>query len=99
IPARDAAGTVGAVIRALRRSLGDAVVLVVDDGSTDGTSSAARAAGAEVIRHEVNRGKGAALQTGFDEAARRGIDRVVTLDADGQHDPSRAPDLLRALEA
>ena len=98
IPARDAEGTVGAVIRGLQENLGDAVVLVVDDGSTDGTATAARAAGAEVIRHEVNRGKGAALQTGFDEAARRGIDRVVTLDADGQHDPSRAPDLLRALE-
>jgi len=99
IPARDAEGTIGAVVRGLRESLGDAAVLVVDDGSADRTSDAARAAGAEVIRHEVNQGKGGALQTGFDEAARRGIDRVVTLDADGQHDPSLAPRLLRALDA
>jgi glycosyltransferase involved in cell wall biosynthesis len=98
IPARDAQSTVADVVRRLRDVLPDAVILVVDDGSTDGTGTAARAAGAEVIRHEVNRGKGAALQTGFDEATRRGVDRVLTLDADGQHDPTRAPDLLRALD-
>jgi len=98
IPARDAEGTVGQVVRALRIILPAATVLVVDDGSTDDTSGAARAAGAEVLRHDVNRGKGAALQTGFDEAVRRGVDRVLTLDADGQHDPARAPDLVSALD-
>lgn len=99
IPARDAEGTVGGVVQGLKQRLRDATVLVVDDGSTDETSEAARGAGAEVLRHEVNRGKGAALQTGFDEAARRGVDRVLTLDADGQHDPSLAPRLLDALDA
>jgi glycosyltransferase involved in cell wall biosynthesis len=98
IPARDAQSTVADVVRRLRDVLPDATILVVDDGSADGTGAAARAAGAEVLRHEVNRGKGAALQTGFDEATRRGIDRVLTLDADGQHDPARAPELLRALD-
>jgi len=51
-----------------------------------------------VIRHGVNRGKGAALQTGFDEACGRGVDQVLTLDADGQHDPAYAPVLLQALD-
>ena len=98
IPARDSEATVGEVVRGLQRALPEATVLVVDDGSADETSGAARAAGADVIRHEVNRGKGAALQTGFDEAVRRGAERVITLDADRQHDPSRAPQLLLALE-
>jgi glycosyltransferase involved in cell wall biosynthesis len=98
IPARDAEGTVGAVVRGIRQALPEMTILVVDDGSTDATSAAARDAGADVIRHEVNRGKGAALQTGFDEASRRGITRVLTLDADGQHDPAYAPRLLGALE-
>lgn len=98
IPARDAQSTVADVVRRLRDVLPDAAILVVDDGSADETGAMARAAGAEVLRHEVNRGKGAALQTGFDEAVRRGADRVLTLDADGQHDPALAPELLRALD-
>jgi glycosyltransferase involved in cell wall biosynthesis len=98
IPARDAESTIGGVISGLKAALPQLLVLVVDDGSSDGTSAAARAAGADVIRHETNRGKGAALQTGFDEAARRGVDRVLTLDADGQHDPAYAAFLLHALD-
>ncbi len=98
IPARDAEATVGDVVRGLTKALPGVSVLVVDDGSSDGTSGAARSAGADVLRHEVNRGKGAALQTGFDEALRRGADRVITLDADRQHDPSLAPQLLHALD-
>jgi glycosyltransferase involved in cell wall biosynthesis len=98
IPARDAEGTIGAVVRGLLENIPELSVLVVDDGSVDATSARAREAGADVIRHEANAGKGAALQTGFDEASRRGIERVLTLDADGQHDPAFAAKLLRALD-
>jgi glycosyltransferase involved in cell wall biosynthesis len=98
IPARDAAGTVAAVVTALRTAMPGLRVIVVDDGSRDETGELARAAGAIVITHDVNRGKGAALQSGFDEALRRGADRVLALDADGQHDPARAPSLLEGLD-
>jgi glycosyltransferase involved in cell wall biosynthesis len=97
IPAREAALTVGSVVAGLRREVPALEVLVVDDGSTDTTSKEARAAGAAVVRHDVNQGKGAALQTGFDEALRRGADAVLALDADGQHDPAVAGSLLEAL--
>lgn len=71
-------------------------VLVVDDGSTDATAAVAEAAGAEVFRQPENRGKGAALRRGFREALDRGAQAVVTLDADGQHDPSEIPAFLHA---
>jgi dolichol-phosphate mannosyltransferase len=97
IPARDAEATVGDVVRGLRRAIPDLPILVVDDGSADRTAICAREAGADVIRREVNGGKGAALQIGFDEALRRGAESVLALDADRQHDPSYAPRLLAAL--
>jgi len=98
IPARDAAATVGDVVRGILHALPSAGVIVVDDGSTDATGERAREAGAVVVRHEANRGKGAALESGFDEALRRGAEAVVALDADGQHDTASAPGLLEALE-
>ncbi len=97
IPARNAAGTIAAVVRGLRDTLPDVTVLVVDDGSSDETAARAREAGAQVLRHAVNQGKGAALQTGFDEAVRHGMEAVLALDADGQHDPAWAPRLLAGL--
>ncbi len=66
-------------------------VLVVDDGSTDGTGDLAREAGAEVIRHERNLGKGKSLVEAFHYAAAEGYDALVTLDGDGQHDPADVP--------
>jgi glycosyltransferase involved in cell wall biosynthesis len=70
------------------------MVVVVDDGSRDNTAERAREAGAFVIRHPVNLGQGAALQTGFNWALEKGVPWVVTLDSDGQHDPHDAVALL-----
>lgn len=72
-------------------------VVVIDDGSTDNTSQAAHDAGAWVLRHEVNSGQGAALQTGLDFALRQGARYIVTFDADGQHDPDDIERLLAPL--
>lgn len=66
-------------------------VLVVDDGSSDQTGEIARSAGATVLRHERNRGKGGALKTGFEWALGRNAKAVITLDADGQHLPAQVP--------
>jgi glycosyltransferase involved in cell wall biosynthesis len=69
-------------------------VLVLDDGSTDRTSEEARKAGAEVIRHEKNQGKGAAIKTGLRELAARDFLYVLILDGDGQHLPEEIPGFL-----
>lgn len=96
IPAFDAERTVGEVVRALRAVWPEgAPLLVIDDGSTDRTAEVARAAGAEVIVHPKNLGKGAALRTGMREALRRGAVVAVSVDADGQH---RAEDARRLLD-
>jgi glycosyltransferase involved in cell wall biosynthesis len=71
-------------------------VFVVDDGSIDGTSQEARRAGAIVMRHERNRGKGTALRTGFAHVLREPFTHVVLIDADLQHDPAEIPRLLEA---
>lgn len=96
IPAYREAARIGAVVAAVRRQGLD--VLVVDDGSDDGTATVAAAAGARVIRHETNRGKGAALQSGFRTARQEGYEGVVTLDADGQHAPEEIPKFVEAYE-
>ena len=93
IPAYQAAPTLDAVVRATAEHL---PVLVVDDGSTDDTSAVAAAAGAELLRQPANQGKGAALRRGFGHALENGVSAVLTLDADGQHDPACAPDFLAA---
>ena len=72
--------------------------VVVDDGSRDDTAAIAGGAGAIVLRHVLNRGQGAALQTGIDFAIGRGAARVVTFDADGQHDAADLPALVAALD-
>jgi glycosyltransferase involved in cell wall biosynthesis len=74
-------------------------VLVVDDGSTDGTAQVAEAEGATVLRHGQNQGKGAALLTGFRWALEKGFLSAVTLDADGQHDPDEIPRFLTPSQA
>ncbi len=71
-------------------------VIVIDDGSADRTSEVAKLAGATVLRHSTNRGKGVALKTGFDYA--KDFDIIVTIDADGQHNPSEIPLLIKPIE-
>lgn len=92
IPAFEAAATVAAVVAAVGEYA--PALLVVDDGSGDGTGDAARAAGAEVIVHATNLGKGRALRTAFDRLFERGFDAVVTVDADGQHRADQIPKLV-----
>ncbi len=96
VPAYEEAPRIGAVVVAARRHL---PVLVIDDGSTDETAANAEAAGAEVIRQAPNQGKGAALRAGFRHALDAGCHAVITLDADGQHDPDEIPWFIAALGA
>lgn len=77
------AAVIGDVVRELCAA--GWAVLVVDDGSPDATADRARAAGATVLRHALNLGQGAALQTGFEHACELGVRTVITFDADGQH--------------
>ena len=95
IPAYNEAGPIVAVITAIQRLVG--TVVVVDDGSSDSTAEVARLAGAEVIRHASRRGKGAAIRTGLARLQGRGHRYILMLDADGQHDPEDAPNLIAAL--
>lgn len=94
IPAYNEAAEVGNVVRAVRAH--HLSVVVVDDGSTDGTAAVAEAAGAAVLRNGRNLGKGAALQAGFRWVLEEGAAAILTLDADGQHDPAEIPKFLEA---
>jgi glycosyltransferase involved in cell wall biosynthesis len=95
IPAfNEGRGIGGVVVRAVRYV--DRVV-VCDDGSVDLTGAIAEGLGAVVIRHERNRGKGAALRSAFLRARELGADVVVMLDADGQHDPEEIPGLIEPI--
>jgi polyprenyl-phospho-N-acetylgalactosaminyl synthase len=85
IAAYHEASVIGEVVTELRRHVDN--VVVVDDGSRDGTGDAALAAGAVTLRHSLNLGQGAALQTGIDFALAQAAELIVTFDADGQHDP------------
>jgi len=96
IPALNAERSIGAVVRDCKAVVRD--VLVVDDGSADRTAEVAREAGAQVVSHPANRGKGAALKTGFAYALEHSFDAVVTLDADGQHLASEIPKFFAARE-
>ncbi|HET7553532.1 MAG TPA: glycosyltransferase family 2 protein [Gemmatimonadaceae bacterium] len=97
IPALDAAATLGALAGRLRVALPRAIIVAVDDGSADATSDVARESCDLLLRFPVNRGKGAALRAGISAALERGVEAVVTIDADGQHPPEAAPSLLAAL--
>lgn len=95
IPAYNAGAAVADVIKGVVDVSPHLAVVVVDDGSTDGTGRAAKDAGANVITHGINRGKGEALRTGFDEFLRQDRQAVITIDADGQHSPAEIPGLVK----
>ncbi len=92
VPAFNEAEVIAEVIADLRRHAGD--IVVVDDASSDATVDVAREAGAVVLRHVINRGQGAAIQTGVDYALQHGAEAIVTFDSDGQHSADDLPALL-----
>jgi polyprenyl-phospho-N-acetylgalactosaminyl synthase len=96
IPAYNEEPRICATLEGLRPFV-DAMI-VVDDGSEDGTKHEARSTGAIVVRHAINRGQGAALRTGTEAALRLGADVIIHVDADGQHDAAMIPELMRPIK-
>jgi polyprenyl-phospho-N-acetylgalactosaminyl synthase len=96
IPAYNEAERITRVIREVQEYAKN--VLIVDDGSTDATAEEARSAGAQVLQHSFNLGKGAALKTGCDYALKQGVTQIVVMDADGQHAAEDIPKFVQALE-
>ena len=97
IPAYNAQETLGFVLKKIEPFKIDTVV--VDDGSSDETKRVALKNGAQLLEHPLNLGKGAALRTGFQYILQRDYQMVITLDADGQHDPSEIPSLLKIFQS
>ncbi len=95
IPAYNEEERIGKVVK---KTLKYCDVIVIDDGSMDDTGKRAEEKGAFVIKHEKNRGKGDALITGFNYALKNNYDIIITLDADGQHDPSEIPNFLKKID-
>jgi glycosyltransferase involved in cell wall biosynthesis len=96
MPAHNEEGTIAKVVLKAKKQHVDKVV-VVDDGSTDSTAEIAEALGALVVRHEENRGYGAAIRTCFESAKELDADVMVVLDSNDQHDPSYIPEFINAL--
>lgn len=96
IPAHNEAATIGTVV--LQTQPHVETVIVIDDGSTDKTAEIAQLAGARVCSHDQNKGKGAAIQTGFELGMTDDADTLVFLDGDGQHDPDSIPALVEPIE-
>jgi glycosyltransferase involved in cell wall biosynthesis len=93
IPTLNEAKTIGAIVKQIR--LQGLEAFVIDDGSCDNTSQAAKTNGAIVLRNEFNEGKGASLIKGFNYALAKGYDAVITMDGDGQHLPEDLPYFIR----
>lgn len=99
VPAFNEAGRVGGVVRDIREHVAGADVLVIDDGSRDGTADEARGSGALVLPLALNLGYGAALQAGYKYAVRQGYDLVAQIDADGQHRAAYLEPMLEEVRA
>lgn len=100
IPAYNEEKTIGQVISKIPKRLPlikKIEVLVIDDGSVDKTSQVARRKGVKIVRHLINRGLGASLKTAFVVAGELGVDILVTLDADGQHNPGDIKKLIKPI--
>ncbi len=97
IPSYNVADRLNDVLSKISEILPSQRVWVVDDGSEDGTDGIARSFNVRVIRHDRNRGKGAALKSGFRACLDAGAEAVLTLDGDGQHDPVFIPSFIRLL--
>jgi len=95
LPAFNEQTVIENVVKQVARSYPN--VVVVDDGSSDDTAAAARHGGAVVLRHMLNRGQGAALQTAIDHSLRRGAGCIVTFDSDGQHDVADIDKLVQPI--
>jgi len=99
LPAYNVARHLPELVVELRRVQPNVRILAVDDGSADDTAAVARKLGLELIEHPQNRGKGAALMTGFGWAEDQGLERVFTMDADGQHLPREMQAFLDVMDS
>ncbi len=100
IPAYNPGEALTNVIEGVKRYIRSDLIVVIDDGSTDGTDKRAVSAGVSLVRHEFNRGKGEALKSGFEYLiSREGVEAIFTIDADGQHDPEEIPAFVEAFRA
>jgi glycosyltransferase involved in cell wall biosynthesis len=95
IPAYNEEKSIKSVVK---RTLHYSDVLVVDDGSTDLTSSLVKETGVQVLKHQKNKGKGAAIKTGLNYVINKDYDMLILMDGDGQHDPSCIPRLLSGMD-
>lgn len=98
VPVYNAEPTLAKVVKDLRRNLPGALIIGIDDGSTDGSRQLLRTVADETIEFDKNRGKGAALRAGFELALKKGAAAVLTIDSDGQHDAAFAPAIVGALD-
>ena len=97
IPAFQAAATIGDVVARTRHAVPAAEIIIVDDGSADGTGEQGRGMGATLLTHPRNRGKGVSLRAGIARARAGDASVIVTIDADGQHPPEEIPRLLKPI--
>jgi glycosyltransferase involved in cell wall biosynthesis len=98
IPAYNAVTTLNFLLARLLAFTPKHDIIVIDDGSSDSTAEAAKLSGVELIIHQYNRGKGAALRSGFELALNKGCEAVITIDADGQHDPAFIPNFIDLID-